>query len=150
MTRILCLLLTLTLGAACCPATPAAPPARPDSTSFLAVRRPATGYGLVPDQASLHEQVREPLFAFVFTMVELDSLGTWTATDLLDFAATWGEESSFPLAEHLASITREAIPDDEVVTHRGVTCRRRWLIRLQPLRFEMPMPYSILGYHPGP
>jgi len=122
---------------------------RPDTTSFLAVRHDGTGYGLADDLAALREQVREPLFAFVFLLTEADSLGTWTADDLLTFADRWGEPSDFPVAEHLESLTREALPPGEVLEKRGARCRRRWLVRLRPATFEMPMPYSILGYHPG-
>jgi len=124
-------------------------PARPDSSAFLAVRDHVRGPGLAANTELLRQQVRDPLFAFVFTMTERDSLGAWTADDLAAFAAEWGEESVFPLAEHLAGLRREALPADEVHGRRGVRCRRRWVIDLEPAGFEMPMPYSILGYHPG-
>ncbi|MEZ4387281.1 MAG: hypothetical protein R3D98_06820 [Candidatus Krumholzibacteriia bacterium] len=124
-------------------------PARPDSARFLAVRDAAFGPGLAPDPEALRREVRDPLFGFVFTMVEHDSLGSWTAGDLADFAATWGEESVFPLAEHLVSLTREPLPAGGVLRESGAACRRRWVIHLRPERLEIPMPYSILGYHPG-
>jgi hypothetical protein len=110
---------------------------------------PGHAYGLAADQASLREQVGEPLFAFVFLMTEADSLGTWTADDLLAFADRWGRASDFPLAEHLESLTREPLTGDGALERRGVRCQRRWVVRLRPARLEMPMPYSILGYHPG-
>lgn len=122
--------------------------ARPDSARYFAVRPLADGFGLADDAERLAMQVRDPLFAFVFTMVERDSLGTWTAADLLAFARAWGEESAFPVDQHLVSLTREPIAD-RVLTQRGARCHRRWVVRLEPARLEIPMPYSILGYHPG-
>jgi len=129
----------------------AAPPvgARPDSAAFMAVRAAGPGYGLVPGEAVLHGQVREPLFAFAFLQTERDRLGVWTAADLLAFAERWGETSDFPLADRLESFTREALPDSEVLRVHGAVCDRRWVIRLDPARLDMPVPYSILGYHPG-
>lgn len=145
------LLLTLVLIALTGSSVPATGPvaARPDSSLFLAVRHDGRGPGLADDPQALREQVRDPLFAFVFTMVEHDSLGHWTADDLLTFAEAWGEPSAFPLAEHLESLSREPLPGGEVLTHEGVHCHRRWTVRLRPARLDIPMPYSILGYRPG-
>ncbi|HOX25748.1 MAG TPA: hypothetical protein PLL30_10735 [Candidatus Krumholzibacteria bacterium] len=123
--------------------------ARPDSATFLAVRTADRESGLVPDEAALRDQVREPLFAFVFTMVARDSLGTWTAADVAAFAESWGQASDFPLEQHLDRLTRESPPAGEFASRRDLTCDRRWVIRLRPERVEVPMPYSILGYHPG-
>ena len=123
--------------------------ARPDSSAFLAVVRDGGGYGLVAGEDDLRAQVLEPLFAFVFGLTEADSLGTWTLDDLLGFADAWGRPSDFPLPDHFVSMTREALPDDQVLRRRGVVCRRRWTIRLRPDLVEFPLPFSILGYHPG-
>lgn len=138
----------LALAGLVVPAT-AAGVARPDSSRFLAVRHQGGGPGLADDRRALRDQVQDPLFAFVFSMVEHDSLGRWTADDVLAFADAWGEQSVFPLAEHLASLTREALPGGQALEHEGVRCHRRWVIRLQPERLDIPMPYSILGYRPG-
>jgi hypothetical protein len=149
MNRIIPIGIALALASLVVAATVAAQaPARPDSSRFLSVRQTSPVYGLASDRQALMEQVRDPLFGFVFTMVEHDSLGTWRADDLLDFAAAWGEPSAFPLAEHLESLTREALPDGPQ-ERRGANCRRQWVVRLRPERLEIPMPYSILGYHPG-
>ncbi len=119
-------------------------------TGPAATARAAAGpNGLAPDPDVLREQVRDPLFAMVFLLTEADSLGTWTAADVEAFAGRWGGRSDFPVAEHLESLTREALPPDQVRERRGLRCDRRWLVRLSPARLEMPMPYSILGYHPG-
>ena len=113
------------------------------------VRAATAVHGLAPDPEALREQVRDPLFAMVFLLTEADSLGTWTADDLLAFTERWGTPSDFPLTEHLESLTREALPPEQVRKRRGLRCDRRWIVRLRPARLEMPMPYSILGYHPG-
>ena len=153
---LLSLLLVLAMpspGAIAAPAVPStnavSAAAPPDSGAFFAVRGPRPGHGLAPDEAALREQVVEPLFAFVFSLVEADSLGTWTAADLLGFAEAWGHPSAFPVAEHLESLTREALTGEAVLEHRGVRCTRRWIVRLRPELSEFPLPFSILGYHPG-
>lgn len=140
------LFLCLLLGAA---TAAAQQPARPDSAHFFAVPDGVDVYGLADDRGALRAQVRDPLFAFVFTMTERDSLGVWSAEDILAFAEAWGEDSAFPLAENLATIAREPLADEAAPVHRGVRCDRRWVVRLRPERLEIPMPYSILGYHPG-
>jgi hypothetical protein len=124
-------------------------PARPDSSAFLAVVRDGGGYGLTAGEDDLREQVLEPLFAFVFSLTEADSLGTWTLDDLQGFAQAWGRPSDFPLPGHFVSMTREALPEGEVSIRRGVRCRRRWTVTLHPDLVEFPLPFSILGYHPG-
>lgn len=108
----------------------------------------ADPYGLVIDEETLRRQVGEPVFAFVFGLVEADSLGAWTGNDFTDFAAVWEQPSVFPL-ELLASFTREALPPDEQITRGGFVCDRRIVVTLTSDRLDMPMPYSILGYHPG-
>jgi hypothetical protein len=103
---------------------------------------------LVPSREALREQVKEPLFAFVLSMVAADSLGTWTAADLAAFAADWGERTVFPL-DQMVSISREAVPPELRKRHEGVEARRRLVFTMREDRLEFPMPYSILGYHPG-
>lgn len=98
---------------------------------------------------SLQEQVGEPLFAFMLSMSGQDSIGTWTAADVIAFAEAWGERSAFPLRRHLDSLTREVIlPGDRPRLHRAVSTRR-WTVRLRPERVEVPMPFQFLGYRPG-
>lgn len=105
-------------------------------------------YGLVPDRDFLRVQVKEPVFAMVFAMVEADSLGTWTRRDVEDFATAWDRPSDFPL-EYLVAIRREVAPPEMQVQRRGYVCERIITIELESARLDMPMPYSILGYHPG-
>ncbi len=103
---------------------------------------------LVPSREALREQVKEPLFAFVLSMVAADSLGTWTAADLDAFAAAWGEKTDFPL-DRLATLARELVPPGERKQHDGLESRRRLVFTIRDQHLEFPMPYSILGYHPG-
>ena len=108
----------------------------------------AAGLGLVRSEAHLRAQVEEPVFAWVFTLAEADSLGAWTAADLAAFAAGWEAPSAFPL-DRLVALRREALPDSLRVARDGLVCDRVVIIELDSLRLDMPMPYSILGYHPG-
>ncbi len=103
---------------------------------------------LVPSREVLREQVKEPLFAFVLSMIAADSVGTWTAADLEAFAADWGEKTDFPL-DRLVSLAREVVPPEQRLRHDGVECRRRLVFTMREDHLEFPMPYSILGYHPG-
>ncbi len=140
------LLLTGATAAATPPDTIPRVEGRPSADVFLSVARSGS---LVPDPAILHEQVREPLFAWVFSLIAADSLGAWTIDDITDFAAIWGEESDFPLIDYVEGVTREALPKEQVRRRRGVVCDRVWTVRLRSPRVEAAMPYSILGYHPG-
>lgn len=105
-------------------------------------------YGLVAREDSLRAQVAEPVFAFVFRLVEADSLGTWTRSDLEDFVAGWERPSDFPVA-HLVTLERSPLPEGATIRRRGQVCDRRIVITIDTDRLDMPMPYSILGYHPG-
>jgi hypothetical protein len=118
--------------------------APPVPAAYLRIPNPT----LVPSREALREQVKEPLFAFVLSMIAADSVGTWTAADLEAFAAAWGGTTDFPLGR-LVSISREVVPPEQRKRHEGVEARRRLVITMQEDRFEFPMPYSILGYHPG-
>ncbi len=104
--------------------------------------------GLVPGEDYLRTQVVEPVFAWVFQLVEADSLGAWTAADVQAFADGWEHPSDFPL-ERLAGFRREVLPDSLRMVREGLTCDRLVVIELDEPRLDMPMPYSILGYHPG-
>jgi len=123
-------LLVTVLAVACCGSVPAAP------------------LGLVGADVDLQDQVQEPVFAWVFSLVEADSCGTWGASDLLAFSERWGRPSDFPL-ERLVSFRREVLPDSARSERAGLVCDRLVTITLDVPRLDMPMPYSILGYHPG-
>ncbi|MFN2371302.1 MAG: hypothetical protein ABR506_09130 [Candidatus Krumholzibacteriia bacterium] len=131
MTRRTALLWPLLLAAALAPAAADAGP-----------------WGLVPDDAFLRAQVKEPVFAWIFSLVEADSLGAWTPADVQAFADAWDHPSDFPL-DKLVSVRREALPDSAQTIRDGLVCDRRVVVELAAPRLEMPMPYAILGYHPG-
>lgn len=83
-------------------------------------------------------EIRDPFFEFVVAIVESDSLGTWNRDDLLAYVAASGRETKLPI-ERIVTLSR--LPD-------GLTDRR--VVRLElDTALEMPLPYSILGYHPG-
>ncbi len=126
----------------------APPVARPDSAAFRHVPDVGRAGDLVPSRAVLAAAVKEPFFAMVLGFVAADSLGTWTAADVTDFAADWGRPSDFPL-DALVSFSREAIPAAEAAHHEDLVSDRRLVIRLRNARFSFSMPYSIMGYHPG-
>lgn len=96
-------------------------------------------------------EIREPLFEFLLGMAERDSVGRWTGEELRSYVTVSGRESRFPLAE-VVSLTR-ARPDACPGVHpagkyEGATVRAVWTLVLSG-RQDRPMPYSILGYHPG-
>lgn len=119
-------------------------------TVLLAVAAPAAAddYGLTPDHDFLRAQVREPVFAMIFAMVQADSLGTWSRADVEAFSADWGRPSDFPL-DRLVSIERRVAPPAHRARRRDRVCDRLITVTLTEPRLDMPMPYSILGYHPG-
>jgi hypothetical protein len=91
-------------------------------------------------------EIREPLFAFLVGMAEADSLGRWTAADLAAYAAGVGRESRFPLDAVVAVVRTR--PDPRRAARYGAPLRAEWRIELTAGQ-DRPMPYSILGYHPG-
>ena len=94
------------------------------------------------------EEIREPLFAFVLQMIRADSLGVWRSADIEAFIAErGGAPSRLPLGR-LVSLSRDVMPDSLVRERRGARSIRRWILTLDA-DCDFPMPYAILGYHPG-
>ena len=100
---------------------------------------------------SVGPEIREPFFEFLLGMAERDSVGRWSGEELLAHAAVSGRKSRFPL-EEVVSLTRarpDAYPDVRTAGKYGdATVRATWTLVLSG-RQDRPMPYSILGYHPG-
>ncbi len=96
-----------------------------------------------PDSA----EIREPLFDFVLNMMAADSLGIWLAGDIDRHLQSLGRESLLPL-DRLVSLERRAAPADRALRLRGLISERIWILTLDG-EHDFPMPYSILGYHPG-
>ncbi|MFH2050999.1 MAG: hypothetical protein ABIK96_00890 [bacterium] len=90
-------------------------------------------------------EIREPFFEFLLAMADGDSLGSWTGEDVRRFAGERGRASKFPLSD-LLLVERVRPP-----SFRGGGAQRPvavWTLELAaPL--DKPMPYDILGYHPG-
>jgi len=89
-------------------------------------------------------EVNEPFFDFMLSMAAADSLGHWTGADLLAHAEKLKATSRFPLAEFVS--LRRSKPETQNYT--GAVVAAQWHVSLVGPQ-DRPMPYSILGYHPG-
>ena len=105
-------------------------------------------FGVEEESADLAgPEIREPFFEFLIGMAESDSVGLWTGEELRAHAADSGRESRFPL-EDVVFLER-ARPDRQAAgKYAGTMVRAVWTIELTGKQ-DRPMPYSILGYHPG-
>lgn len=92
-------------------------------------------------------EIRDPFFDFCIGLVEGDSLGVWTGADLAAHAVGLGRQSKLPLDRIVRIERRTALPE-EVVGDWTARTDRRWRIELAEA-LALPLPYSILGYHPG-
>lgn len=91
--------------------------------------------------------VTEPLFAFLFALAEGDSLGTWSGQDLAEYVAAQERPSRFPL-DQFVRISRRLADPGKVDPRSGARLERIWEMELTEA-LDRPLPYSILGYHPG-
>jgi len=116
---------------------------------------PASGWSEFGDQETTDEmvgpEIREPFFKFLIRMAEQDSVGLWSGEELRAQAAASGRGSRFPL-EEVVSLAR-AHPgvgpnSPSARKYSGTTVRAVWTLVLNGNQ-DHPMPYSILGYHPG-
>lgn len=97
--------------------------------------------------AAVTDSIAEPFFAFVIGRAEADSLGAWSGSDLAAYAAALGRTSRLPV-ERLVSLERRRPAPGTEGRHAGARVLAEWVITFDaPLGF--PLPYSILGYHPG-
>jgi hypothetical protein len=92
-------------------------------------------------------EIREPFFEFLLGMAQCDSLGLWTGDQLRAQAAASGRGSRFPL-ETVVSLERARPDASGAHRYRGAVLRAVWTLVLDGDQ-DHPMPYSILGYHPG-
>ncbi len=107
-----------------------------------------TEFGPVKDPPPVDgNRIVEPVFAFLVKLAEGDSLGVWTGEDVSRFASGLGEKSRFPL-EELVSIRRQRPSPAERLRWPGVRVEAHWDLDLKS-DLDRPMPYDILGYHPG-
>ena len=92
-------------------------------------------------------EIREPFFAFLLGMVEADSLGHWTGAELRAAAEAAGRPSRFPL-DQVVSLSRSRPDSVGATRYTGARVQAIWRIVLAEDQ-DRPMPYSIMGYHPG-
>ncbi len=92
-------------------------------------------------------EIREPFFAFLLGMVAADSLGQWTGAELQEYAAAGGIPSRFPV-DQLVTLRRSRPDSATALRYPGARVQAVWHIVLTEAQ-DKPMPYSILGYHPG-
>ncbi len=107
-------------------------------------------FGLAEDPALVRAdgpEIQEPFFDFLLGLVAADSTGHWSGRQLRAHATALGRESRFPLDE-LVSVSRERPDSTAVAGYPGVPVAAVWRITLTGPQ-DRPMPYSILGYHPG-
>ncbi len=105
-------------------------------------------FGPVREEApAAGDEVREAFFAFLLDRSAAGQDGRWTGADVEEFAAGAGLESRFPL-DLLVSVTRRPPGAAEVARYRGAKVLAHWDLELTQA-LDRPMPYDILGYHPG-
>lgn len=105
-------------------------------------------FGLAPKEATATpDTILEPFFAFVVGMAEADSLGTWRGSDVAAFAAKRGRASRLPMGR-LASIERRRPEPGARGRFPDAVVRAEWVVTFDD-KLDFPLPYSIVGYHPG-
>ena len=92
-------------------------------------------------------EIREPFFEFMLGMVAEDSLGVWSGEELRAHAEALGRPSLFPLDE-VVSLSRTRPDERTAPKYEGARVRAVWTLVMNGAQ-DHPMPYSILGYHPG-
>lgn len=97
--------------------------------------------------AAARPEVRDPLFELFIAIAEGDSLGVWEAPALAARVAGSGRLTRLPLAR-IRCVERRAVSDSASAVSGGPRPTRRWRLSLDG-DLAFPMPYSILGYHPG-
>lgn len=95
----------------------------------------------------LGPEIREPFFEFLLNLAIGDSVGLWTGDDLRAQVADSERESRFPV-ETVVSIRRARPVPEARGKYPGMPVKAVWTLTLTSAQ-DNPMPYSILGYHPG-
>lgn len=122
---------------------------RPDAGT-AAFDRDAPGRARRADGAAVaaaRPEVRDPLFELLIAIAEGDSLGVWEAPALGAWVADSGRPTRLPL-DRIRRVERRAVIDSASAAHGGPRPTRLWRLSLDG-DLAFPMPYSILGYHPG-
>lgn len=111
---------------------------------ILLLALPLAAAEAVPDSIP---EVRDPLFEIIFGFAEGDSTGMWTGDELRQRIEATGRESKMPI-QFLESIERQKLHPSNAPSREGYKSYRQWRIVITG-KLRMPLPYSILGYHPG-
>jgi hypothetical protein len=93
------------------------------------------------------DSIVEPFFAFVLDQAAADSLGLWRTAALKAYAAARGTPSRLPV-EHLVSLERRRPAPGSEGRYPGARVAAEWVLAFDD-RLSFPLPYSLLGYHPG-
>lgn len=105
------------------------------------------GQAPAPPPAAAADTIVEPFFAFVLDRAETDSLGVWSGAHVAALGTARGRPSRLPLERLVALERRRPSPGTEG-RHAGARVRAEWVITFDG-SLDFPLPYSILGYHPG-
>ena len=92
-------------------------------------------------------EIRDPFFEFVIERIEGDSLGVWSREQLIDHIEASGRPSKLPI-DRVIRFVREEIVEQETALLGHVSTARLISLELDA-DLSLPLPYSILGYHPG-
>lgn len=91
--------------------------------------------------------IKEPFYAVLVELSAGDSLGVWSGKEIARRVEATGRPTHFPL-DWIEQVQRREAAGIERQQHRACEVRRIWDILLKrPV--DRPLPYSILGYHPG-
>lgn len=92
-------------------------------------------------------EILDPFFAFCIGLIEGDSLGVWNRGDIEAWIQNSGETSALPI-DRIIRVERTELPASERETSGRERAWRRFRLVLDG-DLQVPLPYSILGYHPG-
>ncbi len=98
------------------------------------------------DTDDQHEpEIRDPFFEFCVSVVEGDSIGVWTRDHIVEWMAATGRETRLPI-DMVVSVERRAADAPKI--RYQYQARYEFILTLTD-DLAVPLPYSILGYHPG-
>jgi len=92
-------------------------------------------------------EIKDPFFEFMVNLVEGDSLGVWSRDDILAYISMSGRLSKLPV-ERVVSVSRDIVLLEQAQMAYHFPARRALRLELDA-DLSLPLPYSILGYHPG-
>lgn len=92
-------------------------------------------------------EIREPFFAFLVGLAVGDSVGAWTGADIQAYAQERGTPSRFPMDLVDQVVRRRPLPAERSAWPAAAV-KAVWEVTLTE-SLDRPLPYSILGYHPG-